>query len=107
MIIRSKKITGLVLRFSVVVLALVACARTHAQKLDLNSNAMSDVWEQIYNASALDPNADSDGDGVSNLKESMAGTDPFDSSSVPKIPTTTHSSSNFSVTLPAALGKQY
>src|ERR1051325_3497541 len=82
-------------------------SRVYGQKLDLNSNGMSDVWEQIYNGSALEPNLDSDGDGVSNLRESMAGTDPFDANSYPKIPTVAHSSSNFSVTLPSALGKQY
>src|SRR5690242_15633008 len=99
MITRSKKLTGLVLRCGALLLALAVPARVHAQKLDLNSNGMSDVWEQIYNASALDPNLDSDGDGVSNLRESMAGTDPFDPNSFPRIPTTAHTVSNFSVTL--------
>jgi len=68
---------------------------------------MSDVWEQIYNAVALDPNLDYDGDGASNLKESIAGTDPRSTNSVPKIPSPTLTASNFSVTLPSALGKQY
>jgi uncharacterized protein (DUF1800 family) len=103
----SKKPAGIVLRFGALVLALAAWQQVQAQKLDQNSNGMSDVWEQIYNAVALDPNLDSDGDGVSNLQESMAGTNPFDANSVPKIPSTAHSSSNFSVTLPSALGKQY
>jgi hypothetical protein len=103
----SKKISGIVLRFSAVILAFAACERLQAQKLDQNSNGMSDVWEQIYGAVALNPNLDSDGDGVSNLQESMAGTNPFDANSVPRIPTTAHSSSNFSITLPSGLGKQY
>src|SRR4051812_4878294 len=107
MIICSKKNVGLVSHFYAMVFALLACESIQAQKLDLNSNGMSDVWEQIYNAVALNPNLDSDGDGVSNLRESMAGTDPFDPNSVPKIPATAFSSSNFSVTLPSALGKQY
>jgi len=89
------------------ILALAACERIQAQKLDLNSNGMSDVWEQIYNAVALDPNLDSDGDGFSNLQESIAGTDPFNANSYPKIPPPAYSGSNFSVTLPSALGKQY
>src|SRR5260370_709705 len=107
MITCSKKTVGIVLRFCAVVLALAACERIQAQKLDLNGNGMSDVWEQIYNAVAMDPNLDSDGDGASNLQESIAGTDPFNASSVPKIPPPTYSGSNFSVTLPSALGKQY
>src|SRR6267378_2658874 len=64
----SKKTVGIVSRFCVVLLALMACERIQAQKLDLNANGMSDVWEQIYGAVALDPNLDSDGDGVSNLQ---------------------------------------
>jgi len=103
----SKKNFGILSRLCASILALLVCGRVHAQKLDLNGNGMSDVWEQIYGAVALDPNLDSDGDGVSNLQESMAGTDPFDPASVPRIPTTAHSASNFSVTLPSALGKQY
>ncbi len=107
MIICSKKPARPVFLFCALVLALLPVRSGHAQKLDLNGNGMSDVWEQIFNAAALDPNLDSDGDGVSNLRESMAGTDPFDPNSYPRIPTTAYTSSNFSVTLPAALGKQY
>jgi hypothetical protein len=107
MIISSQKPAGIVLRICTVILALGAAERIQAQKLDQNSNGMSDVWEQIYNAVAMDPTLDSDGDGVSNLQESMAGTNPFDANSAPKIPTPVYSSSNFSVTLPNALGKQY
>jgi len=78
-----------------------------AQKLDLNSNNMSDVWEQLFGAGSLNPNIDTDGDGFSNLQEALAGTDPFDAQSYPHIPTTSYTPTNFSVTLPAALGKQY
>lgn len=107
MIICSKKPARPVLLLCAVILALLSVRSARAQKLDLNGNGMSDVWEQIHNAAALNPNQDSDGDGVSNLRESMAGTDPFDPNSYPKIPTTAYTSSNFSVTLPAELGKQY
>jgi uncharacterized protein (DUF1800 family) len=107
MITCSKKTVGIVLRFCALIFALAACECIQAQKLDLNGNGMSDVWEQIYNAVGLDPNADTDGDGASNLQESIAGTNPFDPNSVPKIPPPTYSGSNFSVTLPSALGKQY
>ncbi|HTA30654.1 MAG TPA: DUF1800 family protein, partial [Candidatus Cybelea sp.] len=68
---------------------------------------MSDIWEWLYNAYGIAPNADSDGDGFSNLRESIAATDPFDANSFPFIPTFANSPSNFSVTLPCALGKQY
>jgi uncharacterized protein (DUF1800 family) len=83
------------------------CPNAPAQKIDLNSNGVSDVWEQIYNASSLDPTSDADGDGVSNGTESLAGTDPFDASSFPKIAAFGKWPTNFSVTIPAELGKQY
>ncbi|MGC6455154.1 MAG: DUF1800 family protein [Coraliomargaritaceae bacterium] len=52
---------------------------------DLDENGLPDFWEAIYNAKDLDPNADSDGDGTSNLTESGFGTDPFDPDSNPSI----------------------
>src|SRR5216117_1689184 len=78
-----------------------------AQKIDLNANGMSDVWELLFGAAGLAPNADADGDGVSNALESLAGTDPFDSNSVPRLSFTTPSSTNFTLSLPCALGKRY
>ena len=76
-------------------------------RIDLNANGQSDVWEWIYNANGLDPNADADGDGFSNLQESMAGTDPFDATSFPHNPIVVHTTNSFSVTIPCIMGKQY
>ncbi len=86
-------------------LLLLATRPLLAQMIDLNHNGMSDVWEQIYNASGLSPNADTDGDGVINVKEALAGTDPFDSNSYPHITAFGWAATNFSVTLPCQLGK--
>jgi hypothetical protein len=88
-------------------LLLVSTPSSRAQMLDLNANGMSDVWEQIYNASGLNPNADTDGDGFSNAQEALAGTNPTNALSFPNIPTYSPSGTNFTVTVPSALGKQY
>lgn len=45
--------------------------------IDLDRNNIADAWEQQYfGATAVDPNGDPDGDGVSNLMEYQNGTDP-------------------------------
>ena len=68
---------------------------------------MSDIWELTYGASSLDPNGDADNDGASNFQESVAGTNPFDSGSVPKITSVVSAGTNLTVSMACALGKQY
>ncbi|MEM7010586.1 MAG: DUF1800 family protein [Verrucomicrobiota bacterium] len=50
-------------------------------QIDLNNDGFSDIWQIQFNALALDPNADADGDGATNLEEALAGTNPFDANS--------------------------
>lgn len=45
---------------------------------DLNGNGMSDAWELWVGQFGLGASLDSDGDGMSNAAEAMAGTNPFD-----------------------------
>ena len=49
--------------------------------VDENLNGVSDLWEKLYNSGELitnfDPNVDPDGDGWTNEREAIAGTDPF------------------------------
>jgi uncharacterized protein (DUF1800 family) len=78
-----------------------------AQMVDLNGNGVSDVWELLYGAWGLPPDGDADGDGVSNLQEALAGTNPFDANSAPRISSVSYAAPAFSVTMPAALGKYY
>ena len=75
--------------------------------IDSNTNGMSDVWEAIYGAMGIDPNADSDGDGFPNILESIAGTNPFDATSYPHIAGVTLSGTNLVMNVPGAAGKIY
>jgi len=50
--------------------------------VDGNGNGISDVWEKVYAMPGAAPGADPDGDGQSNLQESIAGTDPNNRQSV-------------------------
>jgi hypothetical protein len=47
---------------------------------DTNANGLPDAWEACYGIS--DPNADSDGDGQTNLQEFLANTNPTNAASV-------------------------
>ena len=93
---------------SLIFLVLVVAAATRVSgTLDSNTNGMSDVWEQLHNAVGIDPHLDSDGDGFPNILEALAGTDPFNPNSYPKISGLTMSGTNFVMNMPAAPGKLY
>ena len=85
---------------------LVATVRVSAI-IDANSNGMSDVWEEMRNAVGVDPNLDSDGDGFPNVLECLAGTDPFNSNSYPRISGVTLSGTNFVMNMPSVPGRLY
>ena len=78
-----------------------------AQRVDLNGNGMSDIWEWLYGAYGVDPLTDLDGDGFSNLQESIAGTNPFDVRSYPHISSWSASMGSISITVPSTAGKLY
>ncbi len=86
---------------------LSAAVSGRAQIIDLNGNGMSDIWEWMYNAYGINPDTDPDGDGFVNWQEAISGTDPFNRNSYPHIPSFSYSPTNFSVTVPCALGKMY
>ena len=49
--------------------------------IDFNGNGISEIWELQYKG-AVTNDIDSDGDGISNQAEGIAGTDPYDSMSL-------------------------
>jgi uncharacterized protein (DUF1800 family) len=103
----SLKSSAWFLRVFVIISVLFLGRAAFAQMLDLNGNGMSDIWEWVYGATNLNPTADADGDGYSNLQEAVAGTNPFDSNSVPKISLFSMSATNDNITMAAQLGKLY
>jgi hypothetical protein len=72
-----------------------------------SGSTMSPVWESLYGAQGVDPNADPDGDGLSNWQEAVAGTDPFNASSAPRMSMFVITNQSAQVRILGALGKQY
>ena len=106
-ICHGRKVLPNVVLLVVIAGFLSASVRGAAQIIDLNHNGMSDIWEWMYNAYGINPDTDPDGDGFVNWQEAIAATDPFNAHSYPYIPAFSCSPTNFSVTLPCALGKMY
>lgn len=60
---------------------------------DSDGNGLADAWERLYFGEIrLDPALDSDGDGLSNLGEFKAGTNPTNAASVLRLVSIQHSS---------------
>jgi hypothetical protein len=54
----------------------MACGSLPLMALDANNDGISDVWPSLYPVAAANPHADHDGDGISNLEEAFAWTNP-------------------------------
>jgi subtilisin family serine protease len=84
--------------------------RLNLQRIvDTDANNLPDWWEQLYfgQLTGVDPDADPDHDGASNLAEWLAGTNPTNAASSLRL--TAHASSTNSVILnwPSVSGKIY
>jgi hypothetical protein len=99
---------NIILKLCITALMLLAsCIPLHA--IDLNGNGLSDVWELKYGfLSAIDsPSADSDGDGDSNLVESIFGTNPYASNSRRPIISLSAPNPNLAFSFPSVKGARY
>lgn len=77
-------------------------------QLDLNGDGLSDLWQLRYALNNSQPGDDPDGDGMSNLEENIAGTNPLDPSSCFEVPITASADRARSVlTWNGVAGKQY
>ena len=77
---------------------------------DINGNGVADVWERYYFGSAgVDLEGDPDGDGMSNLAEYIAGTDPTSSASTFQITGAAGDATGSGLTLtwPSIEGRKY
>ncbi len=75
---------------------------------DSDGNGMPDWWQiQYFGHLGVDPNADPDGDGMSNLREYLAGTDPTDASSLLKFESAMLSGTNFIFSFTAISNHSY
>ncbi|MCB1227110.1 MAG: DUF1800 family protein [Verrucomicrobiales bacterium] len=76
---------------------------------DFDADGYDDVWQRLYNVTVSDLplSGDFDSDGSSNSAESIAGTDPRDASSYPKVSDVQRVSSNMVLKTPTQTGKRY
>jgi uncharacterized protein (DUF1800 family) len=74
---------------------------------DYNTDGLCDIWQQFYNAWSLTPSGDEDRDGLTNLEESIAGTDPRDPKDYLRITSTQLVENNVQLKIEGIVGKQY
>ena len=77
---------------------------------DTDSDGMPNGWEQAHGLDPLNPDdadADADHDGMSNLQEYLAGTNPTNAASCFKITSVTMTNGNIRVNWSAVGGKSY
>lgn len=80
------------------------------ERADYDGDLMPDVWEEAHRLDRFDPTdaaLDADHDGLNNLGEYLAGTDPNDPQSVFKLHTASTGLDSFSFRYPTVTGRIY
>jgi uncharacterized protein (DUF1800 family) len=78
-----------------------------AEALDLDGDGLCDIWQARWQAEALTPEGDADGDGLSQREEEAAGTDPFDARSRAMISVVDAKNTTARLRIMAQSGKRY
>lgn len=75
---------------------------------DTDADQLNDAWEQQYfGGLSRTGTADFDGDGMSDLNEHLAGTDPLDAQSLLKVALLKEGGGNYSIEWPSVPGRRY
>jgi hypothetical protein len=76
---------------------------------DTNANGLPDWWEETFfgGPTSGDPSADPDGDGLTNLEEHRAGTDPLDRGSALRVERLGMDEEGVRIAFRTAVGKRY
>ncbi len=85
----------------------IALGTLYLTPADANSNGIQDTYESTYFPGGCDPEADSDGDGLSNRAEYLCGTVPTNRASVLSILDVQMNAGGLSLTWSAAAGRGY
>jgi Pectate lyase superfamily protein len=104
---RRPRLLSALWRALVLFLVCAALSGSALAIVDSNTNGMSDVWEAVYGAMGVSPSDDPDGDGQNNYQESVAGTDPWDASSVFRVTNFTALPQAYLVRWMSVAGKRY
>ena len=91
---------------TIAILFLAAAALPADATIDQNADGLSDCWSDLYPI-AGSPTADPDGDGVANLAEALAGTNPLDPSSRFTAAMTIAGAGSVALRWAGVAGKQY
>jgi uncharacterized protein (DUF1800 family) len=75
--------------------------------IDRDANQLSDIWQQRFLTGNITASLDSDGDGFTNLQESILGTNPFDAASRISTTLSVPAASSLATTWPSEIGKRY
>ncbi|MGV3532494.1 MAG: thrombospondin type 3 repeat-containing protein, partial [Chthoniobacteraceae bacterium] len=98
---------ALMCRWLLVFHALFALSPLSHAVVDLDGDGFGDVWALFHPEAVAQPDADADGDGQSNLKESAAGTDPTSAESSIRVTQTVVEDGMLHVHFPTMAGKSY